>query len=381
VLTPLDEPSVQRRPALVRWLTQGVGWIAWAWEWCFGMAALLVGLAVLAAVPILQFLTLGYLLEAAGRVGRTGRLRDGFIGARPAARVGSIFLGTALMLLPLQFIASLALSAEIIEPGGRVARGWHAALVILTALMAAHIGLACARGGKLRYFLWPPGNPIWLWRGLRQGGYLTEASDAVWDFVASCRLPYFFWLGLRGFAGAFVWLAVPVSLLALGRQAPLVGFVGWALLVIVLLYVPFLQVHFAVEQRFRALFAVRTVRRLFRRAPWAFALALLITLAFALPLYLLKIEMIPREAAWLPSLVFIAFIFPARLLTGWGYSRALRHDAPRHWFFRWTGRLGMLALAATYGIIVYFTQFIAWGGIWSLYEQHAFLLPVPFFGM
>ena len=41
----------------------------------------------------------------------------------------------------------------------------------------------------------------------------------------------------------------------------------------------------------------------------------------------------------------------------------------------------LLAFAATYGVVVYFTQFVAWGGIWSLYEQHAFLLPVPFFSM
>jgi hypothetical protein len=27
------------------------------------------------------------------------------------------------------------------------------------------------------------------------------------------------------------------------------------------------------------------------------------------------------------------------------------------------------------------SQFIAWAGIGSLYEQHAFLLPVPFVGL
>jgi hypothetical protein len=41
----------------------------------------------------------------------------------------------------------------------------------------------------------------------------------------------------------------------------------------------------------------------------------------------------------------------------------------------------MLTFSALYGVVVYFTQFVAWGGIWSLYEQHAFLLPVPFFSM
>src|SRR5262249_37680611 len=115
--------------------------------------------------------------------------------------------------------------------------------------------------------------------------------------------------------------------------------------------------------------------------PWAFALAFFVTLLFALPLYLLKIEMVPREAAWLPSLVFIVFMFPARLLTGWALGRARHRSSPRHWFFRWSGRAGMVPVAAFYVLIVFFSQYISWHGVWSLYEQHAFLLPVPFFSM
>jgi hypothetical protein len=133
--------------------------------------------------------------------------------------------------------------------------------------------------------------------------------------------------------------------------------------------------------RLSAVFGLRAVRADFRRAPWAFAFAFVVTLLFALPLYLLKIEIVPREAAWLPSLVFIAFIFPARLLTGWALARAVRRPTPRHWFFRWTGRLPFLPAAAFYVLIVFFTQYTSWNGVWSLYEQHAFLVPVPFFGL
>src|SRR5205807_1705985 len=70
---------------LVCWIAYG---IASAAEWIFGVVSLIVGLAVLAAVPVLNFLSLGYLLEAGGRIARTGRLRDGFIGVRQAARAG-----------------------------------------------------------------------------------------------------------------------------------------------------------------------------------------------------------------------------------------------------------------------------------------------------
>jgi len=369
---------VQKQANLPRLVWSG---IASAAEWMFGVIALVVGLAVLAAIPILQFISLGYLLEAGGTVARTGRLRDGFIAVRQAARLGGILLGAWLMLLPLRLIASTARAADLIDPDGSVARNWRLALMVVTVLMALHIVAACSRGGKLRYFLWPFTNPFWLAKRLWKGGYYTAARDAVWEFVVALRLPYYFWLGLRGFVGTMAWIIVPVTLLALGRKVPLLGFVGALALGIVVLYLPFLQIRFAATSRFIALFEVRAVREGFRRSPWAYGLAVVMTLVFATPLYLLKIEIIPREAAWLPSILFIVFIFPARLLTGWAYARSQRQPAPRHWFYRWTSRLGIVAAAAAYVVIVFFSQYAAWEGIGSLYEQHAFLLPVPFVGM
>jgi hypothetical protein len=314
-------------------------------------------------------------------VARTGRLRDGFVGVRKAARVGRIVVGCWLVLLPLRLVSSLATSAQIIDPGGFMARRWRLALLALTVLTALHLVAACARGGKLRYFFWPFSHPFWLARRLRQGPVYAASRDAVWDFVSSLRLPYYFRLGFLGFLGTMAWLFVPVSFLAVGRLFPPAGFVGAILLGVVAMSLPFLQMRFAAENRFRALFEYRAIRGCYRRAPWAFAFVLLVVLASAIPLYLLKIEMIPRETAWLPSLFFLGFIFPARILTGWAYSRSARRDRPRHWFFRWTGRLWLLPTATFYVLIVFFTQFTAWQGVWSLYEQHAFLLPVPFLNM
>lgn len=373
-------PAEPRRAWPIRFALRTWQLIGSASEWIFGAGILIIGLAVLASLPILQFLSLGYLLEATGRVARSGRLRDGFPGVRKAARAGSIALGTTLMILPLQLVSSYYISAAIIDPNGPAAHGWKLGLTCLTVLVALHVAVACARGGKLRYFFWPF-NFVWLARRIWRGGFYTASRDAVWDFAMGLRLPYYFWLGFRGFIGAFAWLAVPVTLLALGRFFAPLGFLGAFLLMAVLLYMLPLQAQFARDNRLRAHFEFFAARQAFRRAPWAFAFAFFITLLFAVPLYLLKIEYVQRELAWLPGIFFIAFMFPARLLSGWALGRSRKPAGPRHWFFRWTGRLAMIPVTVVFVIIVYFSQFVLWGGVWSLYEQHAFLLPVPFVGM
>ncbi len=353
-------------------------------EWLLGVATLTIGLAMLAAIPVLQFLSLGYMLEAGGRVARTGRLRDGFIGVRLAARLGGIVFVSWLLLWLVRFVAGMAHSAEMIDPGSRAAAGWRIGLYVLIGVVFFHIAMACARGGRLRYFI-NPFNFVWVILDIARGNYYVRSRDAVWDTVMSLRLPFYFWLGFRGFVGAMAWLVIPVSLLAVGRLhgplASLIGVLGAISLAIVLVYLPFLQMRLAMTNRLRGAFELLTVRRDFRRAPWAFAFSFVVTLLFALPLYLFKIEIVPREAEWIPGLVFVMFIFPARLMVGWAMGRAVHRAAPRHWFFRWTGRLPFLPAAAFYVLIVFFTQYTSWNGIWSLYEQHAFLVPVPFLGM
>ena len=203
---PLPEPVMREGAGLFHLAGAVVRGIGSMLEWLFGAAVLMVGLAVLAALPVLQFLSLGYLLEAGGRVARTGRLRDGFIGVRLAARLGGVVLGS---------LAAAAAGALRRRAGPRGAgdrsgrpRGPPAGgigLLVLIGLTALHIAAACARGGRLRHFVWPF-NVIWLLRRLLRGGYYAEARDAVWDVVVSLRLPYYFWLGFRGFVGALAWL-------------------------------------------------------------------------------------------------------------------------------------------------------------------------------
>jgi len=381
----LDSPRSSRAPTALRVLRH----VGSAAEWLFGALTLVVALSVLATLPVLQFLSLGYLLEVGGRVVREGSVARGFVGVRKAARVGGLIAGAWLVVLPLRFVSLMVESARLIAPGSPADRGWTLALWILAPLAVFHIAGALLRGGRLRHFLWP--RPICVWRRLRAPGAYATARDAVWDYTLGLRLPYYFWLGLRGFAGGLAWLAIPVSLLAAGQKAPVLGAIGALLLTAVVMYLPFAQVQLAARGRLLAVFDLRGVREHFRHAPWAFLLALACSLAFALPLYLLKIEILPREAAWLPSLLFVSFALPARLLAGWAYARGDSRCqlnaicetplAPRHWFWRHSARLAMLPTAALYVLVVYFTQFTSWHGVASLYEQHAFLLPAPFVGL
>lgn len=359
-------------------LPRGVlGTLAAGAEWCFGVCALFVGLSVLAAIPVGQFLALGYLLEASGRVARSGRLRDGFIGVRTAARFGGVALAAALLWLPLYFLSIQAEAARVISPHHRIARQWEFWLTLLAALVALHGVGALLRGARFRHFF-NPLNVLWVARRALRGGLYAEARDRLWNVVAGLRLPYFFWLGVRGFVGAFVWLVIPLSLLAQGHRVPLVGILGGLMLAAVVLYVPFLQVRFARDNRLRAFREFRQVRAAFRRAPLAFALALWVHLLFAIPLYVLKIEVIPRDLVFLEGLMFLLLIFPARVLGGWAYARGSRRAAPRHWVWRSSSRLVVIPVVGAYVFVVFLSQHLGWQGIGSLYEQHAFLLPVPF---
>jgi hypothetical protein len=368
-VSPDAGPVVRRDP-----VAAVLAWCFWAVISMFGAATMIIVLAVLATLPVLQFLSLGYLLEVSGRIARTGRIRDGFIGLRAAGVLGILGFFLYLYWLALKFASSMADSARIIAPGSGAATGWASGAMIGLWVLGGVVLLS----SLVAFLIWPR--------------FYVFLRDGVWTFFTR-RLWYYAWLGVRGFAGGLVWLAVPVSMLVAaslipGADRPIAIFtstmlrlVGSFLLMIVVIYVPFLQGRMAAANRFVEVFDILSVRAEFRRAPIAFFVAVVTTLLFALPLYLLKIEVVPRDAAALPALLFVVFIFPARVLTGWAMARARKRDRPRQFIFRQFARLGMLPVAAFYALIIFFTQYTGWHGVWGMYEQHAFLLPVPFLGV
>ena len=349
-------------------------------DWVFGVLTLIAGLAACSVVPVLNFLSLGYLLNASATVARTGRWRDGFVGARKASLIGGIIAGTWMVLWPVRIVAGFWQDAQLIAPASVASRAWHAGLIALTVLTFMHIAWALLRGGRLWHFLWPA--PLRFIRWLRGPYKFDTIQKTAGEITSGLRLPFLFWLGLRGFAGGLLWLIVPVGILIAAMRLPTGGAVvlsllGMILLALVVMHLPFLQTNLALSNRFRALFEVRRVRELFRHAPLAFWTALLATLLFAIPLYLLKIELTPRELAWLPSLVFVLFLYPARVLTGWAMARATRREQPSHTAVRWIARLAIVPVVAVYALVVFATPYLSWNGARSLFEQHAFLVPAP----
>ena len=252
-------------------------------------------------------------------------------------------------------------------------------------LAIVYLMWAWVRGGRLVHYLWPEPTRF-LREGWRPSTWGT-LPDRLWDFTVSLELKRYFWMGLRGAVGTLVWLIPAMIIIGAFRngETGLAGFVGFTALIMLgisMLYLPMLQAHFAAENRLSALFEVGRIRQDFRRAPWAWLLAMIVTLILTpIPLYLLKIEATPREVMWLPCLVFVAFILPARFATGLALRRArTQTESSGLWpsISRWTVRILMPIVVGFYLLFVYVSQYTSWDGLATWIQQHAVLIPVPF---
>jgi len=376
-------------------LRRAVNWLAWGITGLFSLLSLVVCLAVLAAIPFVQLITLGYLLDVAGGLAAGRKFRDCLPHLRSAGTVGGVIAAVFIAALPVQLLVHWESVAVLITPGSG-----QAGLLRIAAFVAAFVGVfyllwALARGGRWYHFLWP--QPMrWLRQGWRPSTY-RELPDRLWDFTASLQLPHFFWLGLRGAIGTLVWLIPAMVIIAANRNgetglAGLVGAVALVVLGVVLLYLPMLQAHFAAENRLRALFQVGRVRRLFCYAPWSWLTAMTMGLVLLpIPLYLLKIEATPQEVVWLPTFVFVGFMLPARVSQGLAMRRSRRIAASYGdgtikptgaWQLvsRWSARLLMPIVVAIYLLFVTLSQYTSWDGLQTWVQQHAVLIPIPFLG-
>ena len=363
-------------------IRQPVGALVWLLTICAGLASLLLLLAILAAIPVLNFLALGVMLEAEGRVVRSGRLRDGipFAGALP--RLGAVVIGVWLWLLVVRLVSQASVDAALVDPGGRAARNWALAQTAIMVFVGIHLTGALFAGGSLIAFCRPIRNVRRLASAVLDGTAWKTASVALAEAVDVIQPWRLFSLGVRGFVGAFLWLLVPTLLFSALRDTTkpvgvLVTLVGGVLLVIVLLWAPFLQARFAADPRMDVFRDLGAVRALWRRAPVAMLLAIVLLYGLSLPLPLLKIVATPRDAVILLTPVFILTIFPARLAVGWATHRAAAQATACWPILRWPVNAIALMLLIAYVFVLFFTPAIDARGRRVLFDHHALLLPTP----
>jgi len=348
-----------------------------------GLASLGLVLAILAAIPGLNVLALGVMLEAEGRVARSGRLRDGIPFAAALPRLGSVVVGTWVCLLVVRQVSHAAADAALVDPGGPAARGWAVARAIVTVAVAVHLAGAWFAGGRPGAFLRPLKTLRGLVAAIADGSAAATAARGLGRVVAGFAPSRLAWLGLRGYAGAFVWLLPATLLFSALRDTTrpagvLVTLLGAVLLGTVLAWLPFLQARFAAEGRLDAFTEVGAVREMWRRAPVVMLLALVALYGLSLPLYLLKIFAAPRDVVFLLTPLFVATIYPARLVVGWAAHAARVRPRRRSLFLRVPVTALLLPALAVYLFLLFFTPAIDALGRRALFDHHAILLPTPF---
>lgn len=397
----------------------------------FGIASVLLLLAVAASIPLVQFLSFGYLLEVSGRLARGQKLRDAMVGLRKASRFGGIVLGVWLCLLPIRLISGIWFDAFLIDPNSTQTALLRLTQFALISLTVIHIAAAMMCGGKLRYFFWPLVAPVslgiwsvrklagvsgfrqvldvllgWIsptlsddicntapindwflpaivWGRIRSGNFYVKLRDDMWEFVVGLRLEHYFVLGAKGFGGTLLWLAVPTTLLVIssyteGFTAGLTFLAGVIFAIPIFAGLPFIQTHFARDGQIGRFLEPWNVYKNFRRSPMAHVVSLLIVLVLALPLFLLKIENIPSELMWTLSLVFVMFSWPAKVAVGLAYRRGTRRETMSSWWWRYPWVLAAMPVSFAFVLIFAGTRYVSWHGALSLFENHVFLLPAPF---
>ena len=358
----------------------------WFLHVSFGTACLVLILAILAAIPGLNILTLGYLIDPQKRVAQTGQLRNGFPLMVLAPRLGVIVFFCILFLIPVRLQATRVSDAAVIlgESHARVEQ-MAVHLRVLQTVVAAHLILAIARGGTPGCFLRPIKNVRWFLRTAFSSHGRAEMSTGLEQVLQVVKPWQHFWAGFKAFTGAVLWLLIPAGLLvaysAPGRTAPLFGvasFLGVILMIPVTAWLPLLQVHQAVTGRFRAIFEIRTARRIIRNAPVVWMLTTILMYAMTFPLYLAKIRLLPADAMLVLTPFFIILTYPARILVARAYHRGMAKEEPAWRSVHWGVRLVMLPLLLAHAVFLFFTPAISELGKNAPLENQAFLGPVPY---
>jgi hypothetical protein len=258
-------------------------------------------------------------------------------------------------------------------------------LRVLQYVVAFHLLLAIARGGTVGCFLRPIKNIRWFLKAVFTQKGREEISTGIEQVLQLVKPVQHFWIGLKAFFGAVLWLLIPAGLLvaysAPGRTSPLFGiasFLGVLLMIPVTAWLPMLQVHQAVTGRFRSIFTISAARNIIRNAPLSWMLTTVLMYAMTFPLYLAKIRLLPADAMLVLTPFFIILTYPARILVAWAYHRGTFQEQPARSWLSWGTRLIMLPLLFAHAVFLFFTPAISELGKNAPLENQAFLGPVPY---
>lgn len=353
-----------------------------------GSFCLVLVLAILAAVPGLNILVLGYLVEAQRRVAMSGRLRDGFPLLVFAPRLSVIATFIFLMLLPIRIQATRISNAIVVlgETAPQVEQ-MKLILLVLQCLLFVHLTAALTNGGRVRCFLRPIRNfRLLLRRTLTRAGRESLKTDLAAVIHVLNPLSHFF-LGLKAMIGAAVWLLIPAGLLVTysrpDHDRPVYGVLaaaGVLLMVLVTAWLPLLQVHMAVSGRFTSVFSAGTARKIIRSSPFSWLVMTVLLYGMTFPLYLTRIRLPPADAVFVLTPAFIVLIYPARLLVAWVYYRGVHRNRETPWQIHLPVRMFMLPVLGAYAFLLFLTPYVSELGRAAPIENSAFFSPVPAVG-
>ena len=434
ILPTVIDTAPQQSWPLRRWSLQAwslrLGTTAWQTIVAiYGTACFVLLLAIVASVPVVQVLSLGYLLAISGHLARGGSWQKLMAGSESAVRCVSLLIGIAITTIPFLVSSRFWTDARLIAPTSDQTQELMVITVLTGFFMAAHVVTALIAGGRLRHFAWPLTAPvaltIWLLRQSSWGRRLIEFSltsrwpklshklqsprpladwfvpamvwqqlgraDAVrqWSsrgiaFLGRLNWPATFARGAVVFLASSVWLFLPTSLLiaSIAFEQPVPNFIVFlsaiSMAVPIFFIVNFMQVHYARSGNIATFWRPGLVMRSFGRAPLAHAAAFAITLLLAAPLFVLKIEQIDPGFWWLLNLLFIGLALPGRVLGGWAVRRGINRPDRSAWWIRWPALALIGALSLAFVIVLFTSRYTSWDGSWSLLKNHVFLLPTPF---
>lgn len=359
------------------------GWalLGWITDLLIGLPALLAMVATTLMLPGLQLAAYGYMLSLTGRVARSGRIRDAMADLRTAKRTATGLLGTTISLAPALFILGLLEDGAFIEPTASHPGLWVAFCGLGVVGSLNTMGALKRRHGRLLAFFRPLCNSRTTVGYLRSAGFrpglLAPAKSglkAAWTWTED-----HLWLGLRGVVTAGVWLAPGTLILTNAVQAPALLFLGGLFLIPAVTWLPVVLARLTLEDRLSVAVEPRRALQVYRRAPFAFALALVALMLPAMPLYLFKIEALPSPVlVAMTAALFVILLLPGKILSGWALARANRREEPVTWLVRWLVPCTVAPVVVAYVAAVAVSQLFVWEGRYGLIDHHAFLLPLPY---